>query len=371
MYLLQCKNLIRPVHRLYIDRQNNVWACLRTDGVACINSTNGDIIHRYTTNNSPGKRLMVSGANDIVQYNDSIYFIASGTVNILNIHNDSIRFINPKRKSFSNTVTALAVDKEGTLWVGSGSGIFNINLKTEVASSYDESDGLQPFGVHEAASYVLPNGMIAFGRSHDFVMFDPYKIRATDLVPPPVTITSFSVMNNALLVDSLTKQTSIEFPYDKNYITIQFSTLTYQNQYSIYYKLNGLDKDWILSTDNEARYTYLPPGKYTFEVFAQNANGLKSKQVTQIQFTIKSPFWGTWWFYSLLALFAVALLYWFDKERLKRKAALQLMRSNISDNLHAEVNNALQDINILSEIASIKAGQRTAAIEKLYKRNKL
>ena len=349
-----------PVHRLYVDKKNNVWACLRTDGVACINSTNGNIIHRYTTNNLPGKRLMVSNANDIVQYNDSIYFIASGTVNVLNIHNDSIRFINPKRRSFSNTVTALAIDKEGTLWVGSGSGIFNINMKTEVASSYDESDGLQPFGVHEASSYVLPNGMIAFGRSHDFVVFDPYKIRATDLVPPPVAITAFTIMNNSLLVDSLTKQTSNEFPYDKNSVTVQFSALTYQNQYSIYYRLKGLDKDWILSTDNEARYTYLPPGDYTFEVFAQNANGLKSKQITQIQFTIKTPFWQTWWFYCLLALLVVTLLFWYDKERMQRKAALQLMRSNISDNLHAEVNNALQDINILSEIASIKAEKEPA-----------
>lgn len=345
-----------PVHRLYIDKKNNVWACLRTDGVACLSSNDGSIIHRYTTSASSGKKLMVAGANDIVQYNDSIFLIASGTVNVLNIRNDSIRFINPKRKSYSNTVSSLAIDGEGTLWVGSGSGIFNINMQTEASSSYDESDGLQPFGVHEASSYVLPNGMIAFGRSHDFVLFDPYKIRANDLEPPPVTITNFFVMNKPLLVDSLTRQKSIEFSHDKNDITIQFSTLTYKNQYSIYYKLIGLDKEWILSTDNEAKYTYLPPGNYTFELFAQNANGLKSKKITSISFSIATPFYQSWWFFALLALLAITLLYWFDYARMKRRAAVQLMRSNISDNLHAEVNNALQDINMLSEIATIKAG---------------
>ena len=56
-----------------------------------------------------------------------------------------------------------------------------------------------------------------------------------------------------------------------------------------------------------------------------------------------------------MALVVVAILFWYDRERMQRKAALQLMRSNISDNLHTEVNNALQDINILSEIATIKA----------------
>ena len=83
--------------------------------------------------------------------------------------------------------------------------------------------------------------------------------------------------------------------------------------------------------------------------------GVKSKKITALTFTIAAPFWGTWWFYCLLALLVVALLFWYDKERMQRKAALQLMRSSISDNLHTEVNNALQDINILSEIATIKA----------------
>ena len=93
-------------------------------------------------------------------------------------------------------------------------------------------------------------------------------------------------------------------------------------------------------------YSYIPPGNYTFQVYAENADGIKSKKITEFIYN-STPFWETWWFYSLLALLVVALLYWFDKERMKRKAALQLMRSNISDNLHTEVNNALQDINIL------------------------
>jgi hypothetical protein len=40
---------------------------------------------------------------------------------------------------------------------------------------------------------------------------------------------------------------------------------------------------------------------------------------------------------------------------LRRKAALQKMRSEIAGNLHEEVNNALNNINVLSEIARANA----------------
>jgi signal transduction histidine kinase len=52
---------------------------------------------------------------------------------------------------------------------------------------------------------------------------------------------------------------------------------------------------------------------------------------------------------------AAGLLFWFDRERMKRKEAIQKMRSNIADNLHSEVSTALNNINILSEMARLKA----------------
>ena len=61
--------------------------------------------------------------------------IASGGVNVLNIHNDSIRFIDPKTRSLSNTVTKLAIDKEGAYLDWFGKWIVMLNMKTEVATS--------------------------------------------------------------------------------------------------------------------------------------------------------------------------------------------------------------------------------------------
>jgi signal transduction histidine kinase len=70
---------------------------------------------------------------------------------------------------------------------------------------------------------------------------------------------------------------------------------------------------------------------------------------------ISPPFWKTWWFFSLLAIAIGGLFFWIDRERIKRNQMVQKMRSDIAGNLHEQVNTALNNINILSEMARLKA----------------
>lgn len=343
------------VYRLYIDRQGNVWACTQKNGVYKINVSDGSIALHYTAEGDAARRLMGVGADDIVQYDDSLYIIASGGLNILNIKTNTIRYFNVNSDIFSNTVSNIVVDKQGLLWVTTQSGLFSINLKNKAVVHYEESDGLQNNFFNPASATVLNDGRIALGTSHNFIVFNPGEIMQTGAVPPSVKITGFTLMNEALSLDSLAKQKAIVLPYSQNSITIAFSTLHYQNSYGILYMLEGLDKEWVSAKNNEAIYSYLPPGTYTFKIKAVNANNTFSNEVTTLSIVVQAPFWKTWWFYSLLLLAGIAFLYWLDRERMKRKAVLQNMRSNISGSLHEEINNALQNINVLSEIARIKA----------------
>jgi signal transduction histidine kinase len=90
---------------------------------------------------------------------------------------------------------------------------------------------------------------------------------------------------------------------------------------------------------------------------AVDEDGNESDIASQLHIKIDAPFWKTIWFYSLLALAAGGLLYWLDRERMNRKEALQRVRSEIADNLHQEVNVALSNINILSEMANLKVNK--------------
>ena len=127
--------------------------------------------------------------------------------------------------------------------------------------------------------------------------------------------------------------------------------------YGVSYKLEGLDKDWIRkgTGQNQAVYSFLPPGHYTFKLRCENGDGFYSKNITVLKIKVDPPFWQTWWFFCLLGLLTAAIIYWLDRQRINKMLALQKVRSEIAGNLHDEVNTTLNNINLLSEMARIKA----------------
>ena len=352
---IQVQHLGSSVVRLYKDWQGDVWVCTVKDGVYRVHPPDGRILAHYSSQGPNGQQLTDIGVTDIVQYSDSLFVIASGPLHILNAYTQQVNVIRTINGIPANTVTNIINDGRGTCWVTTENGLYKINISTGAGSNFNESVGIGAGSFSNAASCQLRDGRIVIGTSHDLTVFQPREITTETQQPPAVEITNFSLMNKWLPMDSLSRLDHIALPYDGNAIHIEFSTLTYQSSFNIFYKLENLDKDWIASESSEAMYNYIPPGEYVFKVEARNPVGGRSITTTSVKITVAAPFWQTWWFYSFLLLAAMALLYWFDWQRMYQKEELQKMRSNISDNLHEDVNTALQHINVLSEIARIKA----------------
>ena len=159
-------------------------------------------------------------------------------------------------------------------------------------------------------------------------------------------------------IDSLSRSGRAILSYDNTSIGIGFSALTFLQQAKVhyFYKLEGLDKEWIHSDrPMEVVYNYLAPGTYTFKVKSENTDGLTSTQIASLSIVVRPPFWNTWWFYGLVILLIITILYVIDRERIKRRKSIREMRREIAGNLHREISNALNNINVLSEIAKIKA----------------
>jgi two-component sensor histidine kinase len=159
-------------------------------------------------------------------------------------------------------------------------------------------------------------------------------------------------------MDSLLKEKRMALNYDNTSISIGFSGLSYLQQRKLhyYYLLEGVDKDWIhVDHPMEAIYNSLPPGDYVFKVKTENADGMTSEEVASIPIYVRPPFWKTWWFLGLIGLLFIMILYLIDKERVKRRESLANVRRQIRANLKDEVSTTLNNINVLSEIAKIKA----------------
>jgi serine phosphatase RsbU (regulator of sigma subunit) len=91
------------------------------------------------------------------------------------------------------------------------------------------------------------------------------------------------------------------------------------------YILEGLDENWSAITNKtSAPYGNLPHGTYTFKVKAMNSEGYWSKAF-EYKFTIRPPFWQTWWFRTLIGLLIISSIWYYIKSREKKLVAEKII----------------------------------------------
>ena len=346
------------VHDLALDNRGYLWAATLSQGLLKIDTRRNKIVHTYTTEGAAGQRLLHNSPTDILQYNDSTLIVVSNGLNLINLNRGTISHLTTAHGLPSNTAYCIEKDANNVLWIGMANGLCRANLSKTTFILYDRRDGITFDNFVKNGAYKLKDGRLLFTTDHNFLAFDASLFNPSSQAPPVPKITAVKLSNKPLLVDSLLSLKKLSLGYDNNSIAIEFSGLNFlkQKQPVYYYKMEGLDKHWILAEGNNAAvYNHLPPGSYTFLVESRNLDGVFSEAPGRLQIEVNPPFWRTWWFYALLVLLFVTLLYVFDKERVQRLRALQQVRSDIAGNLHQEVNIALNDINLLSEIAKLKA----------------
>jgi ligand-binding sensor domain-containing protein len=125
--------------------------------------------------------------------------------------------------------------------------------------------------------WILTNGSL--------IRFDPEKIER-DTLPPMVHITRAEVPGDTadwdVVLDASLFYDTISFLNVKgrrNSIRISYTGISTRNPENVRftYRMKGLTDNWSKSTDERnVVYTDIPPGNYTFEVQAINADGVKS-----------------------------------------------------------------------------------------------
>lgn len=352
---------VKPQNSFYIfklitDSKGYVWAGSVSDGLYKFDPVTNAQLDHITMQGPDGHRLLTRDASDVLQYNDSLLLIASGGINILNLNTGRITYITSNEGLPANTVMCFEKDKKGILWAGMMHGLCRVNLEKKIFTRYDRRDGLFFDNFFQSGAYRMNDGRLIFLTDHDFFTFNSDHIGQASHPPKPV-ITEFRVANRTVWLDSLGAGDKMKLDHNNNTVQIEFSGLKYlhQNKVLYYYRLVGIDRDWVAAGDRlQAVYSYLPPGKYTFRVKSENENGVSSPELS-FQVVVHPPFWKTWWFYGLVILLAAGILYWIDRERVHRIIALQKVRTQIAANLHADINTTLNNINLLSEMAKIKA----------------
>ena len=135
-----------------------------------------------------------------------------------------------------------------------------------------------------------------------------------------------------------------------NYAATHFQkpTLT---QYQVL--LEGFDNAWSTWTNETQKdYTNITEGVYTFKVRAKDLFG-RVTQTAGYTFTIKPPWFRTWWAYSLYVLIIAGIAYGAHMWRVKRLLHIYKLRNDIARDLHDEVSATLSSISFFASAAKM------------------
>jgi len=343
------------VNKIIIDSKGLLWVAFALGGVYAIDPLTDEIVYHFNIDAKAPFNLPQEGVSAVMEYNDSNILITTSSQMILFNRVTKTSKLVGNAEKISGYIAAVEKDKNGYIWLASTSGLYRINMQKNIFIKFNKKDGIDNENFNLSASTRLKDGRLLFGSSDQFVAFDPLSIIVNN-TKPTIVFTDFKVRNKSLPIDSLQKLEIINLKPGNNSVTIEFSSLQYSSSYVIQYKMDKIDKEWqSADNNNQAIYSFLPNGTHTFRLRLMDEEGRFIEQANNLVIKMNAPFWKSWWFYGLLILAGGAFIFWIDRERMKRKEAMQEMRSGIAANLHEEISTALNNINILSEMAKLKA----------------
>jgi len=196
------------------------------------------------------------------------------------------------------------LDAKGKIWISSNLGLFSYQPDSKRIVQYDKSDGLQ----HQEFSFwsfaQTHNGKFIFGGLDGINMFDPLKVEKIKIAAKPeisrilindASTNRLSIYSNG--IKNISEIQKLTLPYDSNTISFNFAALEYSHPEANEFKfqMKNLDDALVYNQNkNFVRYPNIPPGEYTFRLWASNSDGVWSTRVKELQISILPPWWQTW-----------------------------------------------------------------------------
>jgi ligand-binding sensor domain-containing protein len=190
----------------------------------------------------------------------------------------------------SNLVYALAFDHEGRLWASTDSGVSE--LENGRWRRYGAEDGLIWDDGDDYALHVDRGDNVWVGTSGGLSRYSAPRNPIPDS-PPQAVLTTIKGGGQEFQVND-----QPVLRHEQSSILIRFSSLNYSSETRarFRYRLRGFENSWNETRERDVHYAGLPAGRYVFEVIAAGPTGAWSPVPAQFSFTVKPPWWLSWWF---------------------------------------------------------------------------
>lgn len=311
---LQNKHFIgnTNINGIAFDRQHRLWAA----------TNKGLIMNNQLKLKAVCKALAIDKQG-------CVWVGTSNGVHVFDAHRGKTYQYGKGEGMANEMIQDLVVDKLGDIWATTANGLcrFRRTLSSEqpfALTMFDSQNKLGDAKFLPRTAASMADGKLLFGSSTGFYIVDPIQVKDMEYTGHPVFI-SLLVNNQevvagkeydgrVILPFALSTTKKIVLEHDENFITVHFSGLNFDMPHHTYYKyrLQGVNNDWIVISPQDgigrANYTDLSPGTYKLEVYSAGLDKVWSKQSATLEIEVLAPLWATWWAKLLYLLAFIALI---------------------------------------------------------------
>ena len=276
----------------------------------------------------------------------------------ISTYGGGLHYFNTSTKKFEhitvshNLAEGVQTDADGNVWMIANDNLHKYDPYHKSYTTYQLPDLEKTGGVRGYIFKDTKGKMYVAGTNH-FIAFNPGSIRDMS-IQPAVFLTDFKIFNTSY--SHLLFEKEIKLRHNQNFFSLEYAAPGYQAGYPVQYahKLEGVDDDWIEDgTQNSINYTNLDDGEYVFKVRATVKPGVWSEEASSVNIRITPPYWKTWWFYTIIAVFVSMIIYMLYRYRINELLKRQAIRNKIAQDLHDNVGSTLSSISVYSQVAKI------------------
>ena len=338
---------IMAVKDMFDYSDDEVYFLTVSNGLYRVNRKTNTQINYNKTNSDLSDNYVHSIARDS---QGMLWIATSNGINVFDPKTGSFKSYNTKDGLPNNFTCGVLIDDHDHVWISTVNGLAKFDPVRKKFMVFDVHDGLQGNEFERFVCKKLSTGEMIFAGRNGFNYFHPENIRENPITPP-VVITDLLIFNKPVfpnaegspLQEHISLAKKITLNYQQNVFSFQFVAINFtapqKNQYA--YKLEGFDKDWILTTAAKryATYTSLPAGTYHFKVKASNNDGLWNDEPTSVTVSILPPPWKTTWAYIFYIILVSLLIYFFLRYiNMRRNFKMQLEVARLEKEKIEELN---------------------------------
>ncbi len=343
------------------DHSGNLWFGTFNSGLS---KFDGKRFTNFTTDDGLNSNTIWSIKEDA----SGAIWLATGGGGVCKFDGKNFTHFTEKEGLPSNFVLSVLKDHTGSLWFGtrfglskllqpsadndSGFSIEAANKQNVYFKNYIYEDGFLGIGCYHNAIFEDDKNQIWVGANDRLTVYHP-EIKKTVIHAPEIQITGIDLFNVGIPWLKMAQNTpagvggnvdtsftlengvrienfkfdriskwygvpeNLNLSYKNNNLTFQFIGITMKSPKKVkyQYKLEGIDHQWsAISNRSEASYVNLTHGSYVFKVKAMNESGQWSNEA-HYAFTIRPPWWKTWWAYSIYIIILIGSISYYIKWR--------------------------------------------------------